>query len=135
MVLRDMDVDIDSSAQEAFLTSWRRLYGEPSAFVLEMAHRFLHAAEPGEPYLMVILWAFLVTPPGWSAVVEGYHFPRLDAVRGVVSTDSFHALAFVFRMYEGRFEIPRGSRIARAIPLPRTFVHPEFRLRPLDSAP
>ena len=88
---------------------------------------------PGEPHFFVKPWALTATPPGWSSLVEGMHGDGYDVLRGIVSTDVFHATPAVFRVHrEGaRFEVAEGAPLLRVIPLPRALLAHEFRLRHL----
>jgi hypothetical protein len=88
---------------------------------------------PGEPHFFVKPWALTATPPGWSCLVEGIHGDGYDILRGIVSTDVFHATPAVFRVHrEGaRFQVAEGAPLLRVIPLPRALLAHEFRLRSL----
>jgi hypothetical protein len=88
---------------------------------------------PGEPHFFVKPWALTATPPGWSSLVEGMHGDGYDVMRGVVSTDVFHATPAVFRVHrEGaRFQVAEGAPLLRVIPLPRALLAHEFRLKSL----
>ena len=88
---------------------------------------------PGEPHFFVKPWALLATSPGWSSLVEGLHGDGYDVMRGIVSTDVFHATPAVFRVHvQGRrFEVPEGAPLLRVIPVPRALLAHEFRLRTL----
>jgi hypothetical protein len=88
---------------------------------------------PGEPHFFVKPWALTATPPGWSSLVEGMHGDGYDVLRGVVSTDVFHATPAVFRVHrEGaRFQVAEGAPLVRVIPLPRALLAHDFRLRSL----
>jgi hypothetical protein len=88
---------------------------------------------PGEPHFFVKPWALMATPPGWSSLVEGMHGDGYDVMRGIVSTDVFHATPAVFRVHrEGaRFQVAEGAPLLRVIPLPRALLAHEFRQRTL----
>jgi hypothetical protein len=88
---------------------------------------------PGEPHFFVKPWALTATPPGWSSLVEGMHGDGYDVMRGIVSTDVFHATPAVFRVHrEGtRFQVAEGAPLLRVIPLPRALLGHEFRLSTL----
>ena len=88
---------------------------------------------PGEPHFFVKPWALTATPPGWSSLVEGVHGDGYDVMRGIVSTDVFHATPAVFRVHgQGtRFEVAEGAPLLRIIPVPRALLAHEFRLRTL----
>jgi hypothetical protein len=84
---------------------------------------------PGEPHFFVKPWTLLETPAGWSSLVEGQHGDGWDVMRGVVSTDLFHATPAVFRVHrEGeRFEVAPGAPLLRVIPVPRALLGHEVR--------
>lgn len=88
---------------------------------------------PGEPHFFVKPWALTATPPGWSCLVEGIHGDGYDVLRGIVSTDVFHATPAVFRVHrEGAWiAVPEGAPLLRVIPVPRSLLTHEFRLRRL----
>lgn len=83
---------------------------------------------PGEPHFFVKPWAFFVTPPGWSCVLEGIHGEGYDVLRGVVSTDWFYAAPAVFllRALNTRVSIPKGTPLLRLFALPRWLLSAEF---------
>lgn len=95
--------------------------------------RYFTPHPPGEPHFFVKPWALTATPPGWSSLVEGMHGEGYDVMRGIVSTDVFHATPAVFRVHrEGaRFQVAEGAPLLRVIPLPRALLAHEFRLRSL----
>jgi hypothetical protein len=88
---------------------------------------------PGEPHFFVKPWALTATPAGWSSLVEGVHGDGYDVLRGVVSTDVFHATPAVFRVHrEGAWlRVAEDAPLLRVIPLPRTLLGHEFRMRHL----
>jgi len=88
---------------------------------------------PGEPHFFVKPWALTATPPGWSSLLEGSHGDGYDVLRGIVSTDVFHATPAVFRVHrEGsRFQMAEGAPLLRVIPVPRALLGHEFHARSL----
>ena len=88
---------------------------------------------PGEPHFFVKPWAFTETPPGWSSLLDGQHGDGYDVMRGVVSTDRFFATPAVFRVHrEGApIHVPAGTPLLRVIPVPRSLLAAECRLRRL----
>jgi hypothetical protein len=88
---------------------------------------------PGEPHFFVKPWALTATPRGWSSLIEGLHGEGYDVMRGIVSTDVFHATPAVFRVHrEGApFQVPEGRPLLRVIPVPRALLGHEFRMRTL----
>lgn len=95
--------------------------------------KYFTAHPPGEPHFFVKPFALTRTPPGWSSLLEGTHGDGWDVLRGVVSTDSFHATPAVFRVHrEGsRIRVPDGAPLLRAIPLPRSLLDADVRLQRL----
>lgn len=79
---------------------------------------------PGEPHFFVKPWALVRTPPGWSSLVEGVHGDGYDVLRGVISTDLFHATPAVFRVHrEGaRISVAEDAPLLRVIPVPRALL-------------
>ena len=88
---------------------------------------------PGEPHFFVKPWALTATPPGWSSLIEGVHGDGYDVLRGVISTDTFHATPAVFRVHrEGaRINVPEDAPLLRVIPIPRSLLEGEIRVTPL----
>jgi hypothetical protein len=88
---------------------------------------------PGEPHFFVKPWAFTETPPGWSSLLDGLHGEGYDVMRGVVSTDTFHATPAVFRVHrEGeKVHVPEGRPLLRVIPIPRRLLASDHRPRKL----
>jgi len=88
---------------------------------------------PGEPHFFVKPWAFTQTPAGWSSLLDGLHGDGYDVMRGVVSTDTFFATPAVFRVHrEGEpIRVPEGRPLLRVIPVPRSLLTSEYRLRRL----
>jgi hypothetical protein len=85
---------------------------------------------PGEPHFFVKPWALTATPPGWSSLLEGVHGDGYDVLRGVVSTDVFHATPAVFRIHrEGAWvRVAEDAPLLRVIPLPRALLGREVRM-------
>ena len=61
------------------------------------------------------------------------HGDGYDVMRGVVSTDTFFATPAVFRVHrEGvPIRVPEGAPLLRVIPVPRSLLAAEFKLRRL----
>lgn len=91
---------------------------------------------PGEPHFFVKPAALTVTPPGWSCLVDGCHGDGYDVLRGVVSTDVFHATPAVFRLWrEGEpIRVAAGAPLLRVIPVPRALLSTSWRAIALDDA-
>lgn len=71
----------------------------------------------GEPHFFVKPWAFIKTPPGWSALVEGVMGDGYEIMRGVIASDVFHAAPAVFRVHRiGTVHVREGARLLEVIP-------------------
>jgi hypothetical protein len=135
--LRDL-VGETPAAVRRLRKEWTTLYGEPADRALD---RFLtgyarstHGPRIGEPYLTFTPWAFVSTPPGWSSLIDGAHFPGIDGMRGVISTDKYHSLFEVWQFNKIlRFRIPRGASLLRALPVPRRWLQAGLETVPLDA--
>lgn len=92
---------------------------------------------PGEPHFFVKPWAFTVTPPGWSSLLDGVHGAGYDVLRGVVATDTFHATPAVFLVRRtGRaMHVPAGRPLLRVLPVPRRLLEAGFSQAALPDAP
>src|SRR5581483_10072070 len=81
--LRDL-VGETPEAVARLQATFGRLYGErgvrAAARHLVGYARSTHGPRIGEPYLTFTPWVFVRTPPGWSTVIDGSHFPRLDGM-------------------------------------------------------
>jgi hypothetical protein len=137
--LRDLEGETPASV-ERLRHDWRAVYGDDG---VERLNRFLvgyvrstHGPRIGEPFLTFTPWVFIETPPGWSSFVDGFHFPGLDGMRGVVSTDKYHATFQVWQFTEtGRFEIGRGAPLLRVLPVPRRLLQAGVRAVDLEVGP
>jgi hypothetical protein len=89
---------------------------------------------PGEPHFFVKPWALTATPPGWSCLLDGLHGEGYDVLRGVVSTDVFHATPAVFRVHrEGApVRVAERAPLLRVIPVPRALLAEDIALRRLE---
>jgi len=114
--------DADSHGDE-LLALWRELYGEESTGSIEWWSAYFLPSVPsllGEPQFMVAPYVFLSTPPGWSSLADGAHYPGLDGLRGVIATDLFPHAAPVFQYRRpGDFRIRQGDPLMRLLPVPR----------------
>jgi hypothetical protein len=136
-----LSLDYDRATLEKRVSRMRSAFREAmgAAGGLEHAGSELYLTKyftphpPGEPHFFVKPWALTATPPGWSSLVEGMHGDGYDVLRGVVSTDVFHATPAVFRVHRAgaRFEVAEGAPLLRVIPLPRALLAHEIRLRSL----
>jgi hypothetical protein len=121
---------------------WSGLYGDEfpelpfllESYICRYAF-FTHGPRIGEPYMSVVPWVLVRTPPGWSSVVDGPHRDGIDAMRGVISTDQFHFLPDVWHFLRPlRFKIPRGVPLTRVLPAPRDLLlHAGFRRVPFAA--
>jgi hypothetical protein len=132
-----LTVDKDERALREGAAQVERTFGEACGDAFAHAHRgallyltkYFTPHPPGEPHFFVKPWAFTVTPPGWSTLVEGIGGPGYDVLRGVVATDAFHATPAVFQLHDtGRWiEVPRGAPLLQAIPFPRALARRAYR--------
>lgn len=85
----------------------------------------------GEAHFFVKSWSFVTTPPGWSCLLDGIHGGGYDILRGVVSTDLFHATPAVFWLHQlhTSIEVPRGTPLLRVLPVPRSLLEAGYRRR------
>ena len=68
---------------QELLSLWRELYGEDKISAVEWwSDGFPDVGRKllGEPFIAMVPFIFLVTPPGWSTLVDGHHRPGLDAI-------------------------------------------------------
>lgn len=86
---------------------------------------------PGEAHFFVKPWSFVTTPAGWSCLLDGVHGAGYDVLRGVVSTDLFHATPAVFWIHRlhAPIEVPRGAPLLRVLPVPRSLLAAGYRVR------
>jgi hypothetical protein len=80
----------------------------------------------GEPHFFVKPPTLVATTPGTSTLIDGIPGGGYDVMRGVVRTDSFHAVPAVFQLWQPGTTIS----VARGTPLCDLFVFP----RALDDA-
>jgi hypothetical protein len=136
-----LSLEYDRARLEKRATRVRSAFREAVGAAGALAHagselyltKYFTPHPPGEPHFFVKPWALTATPPGWSSLVEGMHGDGYDVMRGIVSTDVFHATPAVFRVHrEGaRFQVAEGAPLLRVIPLPRALLSHEFRLSTL----
>lgn len=84
----------------------------------------------GEPHFFAKPCALVVTPPGWSTLVEGVCLPGVgETLRGMVHTDQFHAAPSVFALPASARggALNRGAVLSRLFPLPRAWAQPTVR--------
>jgi hypothetical protein len=89
----------------------------------------------GEPHFFVKPAAFVVTPAGWSSVLEGLSGAGYEVLRGVVHTDRFHATPAVFALHGDRaIHVAAGAPLLRVFPTPAELTAPTFTLRRFEEA-
>ncbi len=92
---------------------------------------------PGEPHLFTKPAVFVRSAPGLSSLVEGVGAvggAALDVLRGVVQTDTFHAVPTVYGFRApGVARVSAGATVARIVPTPRELLAPRFRIVPFDQ--
>ncbi|MGZ3416732.1 MAG: hypothetical protein ACXVEE_02645 [Polyangiales bacterium] len=105
--------------------TWTEVYGasfmEKHKGALWYLTKYFTPHPHGEAHFFVKPWAFVVTPPGWSSLVEGMHGEGWDVLRGVVASDVFHAAPAVFllRRAGDRVRIREGEHLLDVLPFPR----------------
>ncbi|MFN0249290.1 MAG: hypothetical protein ACKV2T_20565 [Kofleriaceae bacterium] len=77
---------------------------------------------PGEPHFFTKPPALIATPPGTSTLISGARGVGFDVMRGVVRTDTFHAVPSVFHLWQpGRtIAVNQGDIVAELFPIVRT---------------
>ncbi len=75
---------------------------------------------PGEPHFFVKPPTLVATTPGTSTLIDGIPGTGYDVMRGIVRTDSFHAVPAVFQLWQPGTTIT----IARGAPLCDLFLYP-----------
>lgn len=104
---------------------WSEVYGEE--FLREHRRALWYLTKyftphpHGEPHFFVKPWAFVQTPPGWSALIEGAPGDGYEIMRGVIASDVFHAAPAVFRVHRvgAPVRVREGARLLEVIPFPR----------------
>jgi hypothetical protein len=121
---------------------WRDVYGdafmEANRGAIWYLTKYFTPHPPGEPHFFVKPWSFVVTPPGWSCLLEGLHGDGYDVMRGMVHTDVFHATPAVFQLYRRGvpIDVREGAPLLRVLPIPRRLLEAGDRpARWLDQDP
>ncbi len=122
----------------AIQSRWRALYpdvrGRDGEGALLYLTRYFTPHPAGEPHFFTKPASFVVTPSGWSSMVEGVPGDGYDVLRGVVRTDAFHAAPAVFALGAPcEIRVSAGRPLVRALPTPRSMTAPVFTTRPLDE--
>ena len=96
--------------------------------------RYFTPHPAGEAHLFTKPCAFVVTPRGWSSVVEGVGGDAWDVLRGVVRTDHFHATPAVYTLRAGAAaRVPEGRAVTRVMAVPRAMALPRVRVRRFEE--
>lgn len=90
----------------------------------------------GEPFAFVKPASLVVTPPGWSTLIDGHAGHGYDLLRGLVQTDWFHATPAVFTFtHPGtRVHLDAGQPLTTLWPLPRSLASPTVRAQTFSMA-
>jgi hypothetical protein len=119
----------DLAGYEEFKSRWERVVGEKAKSVVSIFEVSVLPGEAMEPFFNVIPWVMFKTPPGWSSILDGTHASDRDGLRGVVATDIFHQIVAPYRIVStGTVKIDVGESIGRILPIPKSFVKPEYRV-------
>jgi hypothetical protein len=132
-------VDPDREALEAGARAVERCFAEALGPAFPKEHqgalwyltKYFTPHPAGEAHFFVKPWSFVTTPPGWSCLLDGIHGGGYDILRGVVSTDLFHATPAVFWLHQlhTSIEVPRGKPLLRVLPVPRALLTAGYRCR------
>lgn len=129
----DHDAKALASAARDVERRWAAVYGAASVVrdrrALWYLTKYFTPHPPGEPHFFVKPWTFTETAPGWSCLLEGVQRDEYDVMRGVVSTDTFHATPAVFWMHRigERVRVPAGAPLLRVVPVPRWLTRAKVR--------
>ena len=129
--------DVANSYREELLSTWRELYGEQSLRSIDWWSNLLLPSAPdlvGEPQVVIIAYAFIKTPQGWSTLCDGAHYPGLDGLRGLIATDLFHhpPPSFQYRQ-TGDFRLNYGDPLMRLLPVPRHLLDAPYEMVELSG--
>jgi hypothetical protein len=135
--LRDLVAEMPEET-ERLRRDWAELYGAEAPRRMEWWTHYCPAKtdpQRNEPQVSLVSWVLGTTPPGWSSLVDSYHQPGLDGMRGVVSSDSYFLLPTMWQIHNvGDFHIGRGTALGRALPVPRRLLGATYREVSLDEA-
>ena len=114
---------------------WRPLADEGERGALWYLTKYFTPHPAGEPHFFVKPAAFVVTPVGWSSLLEGTRGDGHEVLRGVVHTDRFHATPAVFALHGAReLRVEAGAPLVRVIPMPAALAAPTFTLHRFEEA-
>lgn len=114
--------------------AWAEVYGADAVArdrrALWYLTKYFTPHPPGEPHFFVKPWAFVRTPAGWSTLVDGICGAGYDVMRGVVSTDVFHAAPAVFALHTSgtAIRVAAGTPLTALFPVPRWTLEASWRL-------
>ena len=123
----------------AIWSRWRALYpeirGRDGEGALLYFTRYFTPHPHGEPHCFTKPSSFVVTPAGWSSLVEGAPGDRYDVLRGLVRTDAFHAAPAVFAFGAPcEVKVPAGRCLVRVLPTPRELATPRYTAKTFEDA-
>jgi hypothetical protein len=88
----------------------------------------------GEMVQLIVPYAFIQTPPGWSTLCDGVHYPAMDGMRGIIATDMFNHTPAVFQFRQaGDFTVKYNDPLMRLLPVPRHLLDAPYVRRELAS--
>lgn len=123
----------------AIQSRWRALYpelrGRDGEGALLYFTRYFTPHPHGEPHCFTKPSSFVVTPTGWSSLVEGAPHEGYDVLRGLVRTDKFHAVPAVFAFGAPcEVKVPAGRCLVRVLPTPRDLATPTYAAKTFEDA-
>lgn len=92
--------------------------------------KYITPHPPGEPHFFVKPPTLIRTTAGTSTLIDGIPGVGYDIMRGVVRTDSFHAVPAVFQLWRpgATIRIPRGTPLCDLFAFPRSLDDATFTL-------
>jgi len=90
----------------------------------------------GEPYVFLLPWVLVITPPDWVTVMDGYSRGIVRGMRGIVDTDMFHAVNTAYHLIgPGEIDVDPGGALLRLFALPREYLARELKQIPFEELP
>ena len=121
---------------DELLEVWGDLFGKENAAHIDWWTSYFTGNVPmhyGEPNALIIPYAFVETPPGWSTLADGVHYPGLDSLRGIVATDVFYHAGPVLQFQRhGDFRLEAGDPLLRLLPVPPPLLGAPYELVDLE---